>query len=177
MEQIESLSELFHEIGFRLTKIASSGELAQLKRQKSDEAPVPAFYHIVMPSLEKYKFYPKGDEEKAIEFERNLTAILTGMANDTTILNLANPLGSALGKAGFPDLRFYRFLKASGATLRKQIVYMCRYLSSKGNPGNLGEAFELMRNQGSSDAAVRIRRKISRDYYRTLSQSNSIEEK
>lgn len=177
MEQNESLNELFKDLSTKLTKYASNGELAQLKRAKLEETPVPAFYRLIMPALENYRFYPANDETKAVNFEKNLMALLSGMAEDPSILNLGKPLGMALGQAGYPELRFYRLLKAADDQLRKQVSYMCRYLSSKGSPGNLAEAFDLMKSQENSEIGQLIRRRISRDYYRTVYQANKSGEK
>lgn len=176
MEQNESLKDLLKEINFKITKLSSNGELAQLKRQNPDEPPPPAFYRIAMPSLENYKFYPTADEKKAIVFEKNLMVLLCAMASDNYMFNPSVPLGVALSNAGFPELRFYRLLKANEAALRKQVSYMCKYLSSKGVSGNISEAFELMKSQDASEAAQIVRRKISRDYYRSQAFNNISEE-
>lgn len=171
----ESPEELIDAIQFKLKKNASTGEVAQFKRHRIEDCPVPAFYRLVMPALAEYKYYPAANEEKAMKFEKKLMAILAGIADDISIHSSQTPLGRALFRAGFPELRFYRLLKATDDQLLKQIRYMCKYLSSKGVSANLAEAFKLTADDSAKFYEI-IRRQISRDYYRSQSENSSKEE-
>ena len=107
---------------------------------------------------------PKQDEK-----ERLWAALLQGMAM-TAGLHIPNArLGRALVQAGWSELRFVRLMQARGDVLVKEVRRLASFLSSKSQTVDWSDIAQLLFNQ-EGEWAERHRRRIARDYYKTLYQ-------
>lgn len=78
-------------------------------------------------------------------------------------------LGVALAEAGLSELRFERLMRADGERLADEALKAARLLASKGVSADIASFANLIRHDGD-ERGEEIRRRLSRDYFRTLSQ-------
>ena len=152
-------------IAYAMEHYLSNGDLAQLRRVSPEEPYSPALWKMLLSYVpESWTRGPQQDEK-----ERQWAAVLQGMAMTTGLHDLNVPLGQALVKAGWSELRFVRLMQAQGDDLIKEVRRLASFLASKAQTADWSDIAQLLFNQ-EGEWAKRHRRRIARDYYHALYQ-------
>ena len=149
----------------------SPGVLAALRRLDLEDPSDPAFWQVMVASVEPSWTMPSRDLATKDEAERNWACVLNALVLMAGLHQGGRGLGNALAAAGFSELRLSRLLRASGAGLRTEVRLAARYLGSKAEPSNHADLATLVLGRGDPDD--RTRRQIARNYYRTLNANRS----
>lgn len=141
----------------------SSGDMAELRRISPDEPFTPALWRLLMIlDLDESPYWI--DQEK---WERRWATLMMGMANCAGLHDYNMPLGRALAKAGWSELRFVQFMRARDTKLEKHLRRIAQFLSSKNQQANWTDVARLLFFQ-SGNVAENIRLSISRAYYSAI---------
>ncbi|HEY8492046.1 MAG TPA: type I-E CRISPR-associated protein Cse2/CasB [Dehalococcoidia bacterium] len=141
--------------------------LAELRRLEPDDPASPAFWQTLIRYVEPYDA-PPGDEGARRLWERRWAAILGGMARLSH--DPATPAGHALAEAGFSELRLRRLLRSADARLTDELRAAVQFLAATGVPADWRQLAELVLADPGRfpDWAERVRRRVSREYFRRL---------
>jgi CRISPR system Cascade subunit CasB len=144
-----------------------TGDLAELRRISPDEPYTPALWKLLLSYVPDSWTRGRDQDEK----ERRWAALFMGMSlaggsHDPTV-----PLGRALAKSGWSELRFVRLLRARGDRLFHEVRRVAQYLNSKGQSTNWTDVAQLLLNQ-EGEWAEKHRLRIARAYYRTLHEQD-----
>ena len=149
----------------------SPGVLASLRRLDLEDPSEPAFWQVMVTWVEPSWTMPRGGLASRDEAERDWACVLNAMVLMAGFHQTGRALGTALAAAGFSEVRLSRLLRASGPGLRTEVRLAARYLGSKAEPSNHAELASLVLGHG--DPEDRTRRRIARNYYRTLNANRS----
>lgn len=149
----------------------STGDMAELRRVEPDEPYTPALWKLMMDlDLEGTPRWLSQEQR-----ETRWAALLMGMAMTAGLHDYNEPLGAALARAGWSELRFVRLLRSRGTRLVEEIRRMAQYLGSKDERANWVDVGRLLFSQEGSPADS-YRRNIARHYYRALYQKEATAE-
>lgn len=142
-----------------------SNELLAGMRRLTRQAPEgKALFTVLWQDVE-----PLGLEISA-EDEVSWAVLLCALANNARFHNGRERMGAALARAGFSELRFERLLRSPDQMrLLDQVRAAGQYLASKGALADWSEMAEMLNlDHVSDDVLEGRRRRMARDYYRTL---------
>lgn len=146
----------------------STGDLAELRRISPDQPYTPALWKVLLNFVPESWTAGGGRDEK----ERRWATLLMAMGMNAGLHDPSSRFGSALARAGFSELRFVRLLRARDERLVEEMRRLAGFMSSKGAPANWTDAAHLLFEQ-EGDWAERHRRRIARDYYKTVFELES----
>ena len=160
-----TIQSVVGKIAYAMEHHLSNGDLAQLRRASPEAPYTPTLWKVLLTYVPpSWTGGPKQDEK-----ERRWAALLQGMAM-TAGLHIPNArLGRALVQAGWSELRFVRLMQARGDVLVKEVRRLASFLSSKSQTIDWSDIAQLLFNQ-EGEWAEHHRRRIARDYYKTLYQ-------
>lgn len=138
----------------------STGDRAELRRISPDAPFTPALWQ----TLHRLGQHEAPGWIGQSRWERRWATLLMGMAFCTGFHDYGTPLGRALARAGWSELRFVRLLRADGETLEAHLRRVAQYLASKNQPANWADVANLLFYQ-SGETAEDIRLSIARSYY------------
>jgi len=141
----------------------STGDMAELRRVDPEEPYTPALWKLMIENdlSDTPRWLPEHERE------RRWAALFMGMAMTAGQHSFEMPLGRALAKAGWSELRFVRLMRQRDDKLIQEIRRMAQFLGSKEQSADwTGVGHLLFSQQG--DPAEHRRRSIARDYYREL---------
>jgi CRISPR system Cascade subunit CasB len=145
-----------------------TGDVAELRRVSPEEPYTPALWKLLLSHVpESWTAGPDRDEK-----ERRWATLFMTMATAAGLHDPSVPLGTALARAGWSELRFVRLMQDRGQGLAVRLRRLAQYLNSKSQPADWTDVASLLREQ-DGEWAERHRRRISRDYYRTLHRIES----
>jgi CRISPR system Cascade subunit CasB len=147
----------------------SPGDLAELRRMDPEDPGCPGFWKVVVSDLEPAGVLPAGGP-LLDQAERRWAAVLQAMAIAHGFHQPGARLGAALAEAGFSELRFTRLLRARDNGLHDGVRLAARFLAAKGQVADFRGIADLVLSEGRPYSED-VRRRIARDYYRTLQQS------
>lgn len=141
----------------------STGDVAELRRISPERPYTPALWKLLLACVPPpWTAGPDQDEK-----ERRWAALFMGMAMTQGLHTPEVPLGAALARAGWSELRFVRLMRERGDALTAQVRRMASYLGSKSQPADWTEVAHLLLDQ-EGVWAERHRMRIARSYYSTL---------
>lgn len=149
----------------------STGDLAELRRISPNKPFTPALWRTLI-SLEM-ETSPGWISQHM--WERRWATLFMSMAFCPDLHSYEVPLGQALARAGWSELRFVRLMRAEKETLEKHIRRVSEYLANKSQPANWTDVGLLLFYQ-SGDAGERIRLSISRRFYSELYENEKREQ-
>lgn len=141
----------------------STGALAELRRISPQKPFTPALWKLLLDLGEEEPWGGMGRDV----YERRMATLAMGMAFCAGQHDYKVPLGRALAKAGWSELRFVRLMEARGETLETLVRRMAQFLASKRQPANWVDVGWLLIGQ-DWDSAEQTRLRIARSYYGTL---------
>lgn len=147
----------------------SAGDLAELRRIRPSEPYTPTLWRILMNHDIDSDW---GEGAWREEREKRWATIFMGMAHTIDQHDFDTSLGTALAEAGWSEVRFARLMEQRGDDLAYEVRRLAKYLSSKSQDVNWADIAELVLDQ-DADWAESQRRRIARDYYRTLNRLES----
>jgi CRISPR system Cascade subunit CasB len=143
----------------------SSGERAALRRVDPACPVTPALWRVLNQT---HQHAPDGlFEEQKRRWERRWGLLILGMAHVPGLHRYEVPLGEALARAGWSEMRFVRLMEASADALPVLVRRMAQYLASKEQPANWDDVRQLLFSV-DRDYSEDVRLRIARSYYRTL---------
>ena len=145
----------------------TTGNLAELRRISPTEPYTPALWRLLI--LLELGNAPEWIQQKT--WERRWATLMMGMAYCNGLHDFHTPLGNALARAGWSELRFVRLMRASDDALETQIRHIAQFLASKSQAANWADMARLLFYQ-SGDAGENIRIAISRNYYQEQYSQN-----
>lgn len=134
-------------------KHLSSGDLADLRRSADLEMPKAVFWKITTICSD-YDLTQRVDEWRVI---------LAVFAHMKGLHDVNQSLGGVLQKAGYSEARLTKLLNANSITIKRELMTLARFLSSKGVSTNLYELSGLV--LFNHTRGLQVRRKIAQDYY------------
>jgi len=146
----------------------STGDMAELRRVQPEEPYTPALWKL----MEDFDLHGRPRWLDREQRETRWAALMMGMAMNAGLHDYDTPLGEALAKAGWSELRFVRLLRATDTRLIEEIRRMAQYLGSKDQPTDWTDVGRLLFSQ-EGDAADSYRRSVARPYYRRLYQEEA----
>ncbi len=156
-------SSVVGKIAHAIDQQLSSGDRAELRRISPEEPYTPSLWKMLM------SYVPgswTGGSERDVK-ERRWAALLMGMSMTSGMHNPGVPLGEALARAGWSELRFVRLLRSRGDRLFEEVRRISQYLNSKSQEANWTDMADLLLNQ-EGEWAEKHRRRIARHYYHQL---------
>jgi CRISPR system Cascade subunit CasB len=142
---------------------AGSGELAELRRATPRQPWSGALWRLLGDSLAD-EAWPTSDSQRE-QLERRLAALLAAMAASSTLKQGAQPLGAALARAGYSELRLNRLLRASDDKLLDEVRAMAAFMESRSEPIEWSELAKLLVYEPDEERGEHARRFIARRYY------------
>ncbi len=160
-ERSSLVNPLFQEIAYQekilrlvdSVKYLSSADLADLRRSADLELPKAVFWKLTVICSDD-------DLDKRLDEWR---VVLAAFAHKKGLHNVSQSLGSILQKTGYSEARLTKLLNANSTTIKRELMTLARFLSSKGESTNLCELAGLILFNNRMN--VQIRRKIAKDYY------------
>lgn len=140
----------------------SPGDLASLRRARFETGGDPAFWRLAMRYLE-----PTG-WVRTVEDENRWLQILGGMAEMKGLHRGGARLGRVLADAEVAEARVLKLLRAHGEALHTALRAVAHQLASAGHAVDWTGLAELILSDGKTGWEETARRRIARDYYRTL---------
>ncbi|CUI16742.1 hypothetical protein PNK_1125 [Candidatus Protochlamydia naegleriophila] len=134
-------------------KYLSPADLADLRRSADLELPKAVFWKIATICSD-YDLTQLLDEWRVV---------LAAFAHMKGLHDISQSLGSVLQKAGYSEARLTKLLNANSITIKRELMCLARFLSSKGISTNLCELSGLVLFNHSM--GLQVRRKIAQDYY------------
>ncbi len=165
----ESITELVNRIAGHLQRgggFISQGDVAELCRMDPRKPAAPFFK---LSGLLLDELLP-GEVRARERLETLWATIVVGLAHLGELHRPKERLGFALANAEFSELRFTRLLRADEERLVDDLPSLARFLSAKRIVADWSDAAKLV--LASNELAERIRRNLSRDYFRGLSIQN-----
>jgi CRISPR system Cascade subunit CasB len=143
----------------------SSGERATLRRVDPQCPVTPALWRVLGQT---HQLAPdRLPEDQKRRWERRWGLLILGMAHVPGLHRYEVPLGAALARAGWSEMRFVRLMEAGADALPVLIRRMAQYLASKEQPANWDDVRQLLFSV-DRDYGEDVRLRIARSYYRTL---------
>ncbi len=144
----------------------STGDLAELRRISPDKPFTSVLWRLLMElEIDQSPYWIRQQE-----WERRWATMMMCMAHCVGLHNYNTSFGQGLAEAGWSELRFVQLMRAEGQILEKLLRRVAQYLSSKNKKVNWTGAAELIFFQHGKRAQEK-RLDISRDYYKTIYQS------
>ena len=156
-----TLAATVNAVAHSIEKVLSPGDVAALRRLRSDDASSAAFWRVVVTHLEPA--LPNGGPARE-EAERRWAVILQAMAEMENCHAQGARLGRALAAAGIAEPRVLKLLRASGEALFDAVRVTAHYLASTATMSAHVEIARLILSDGHDDGE-RVRRQIARDFY------------
>jgi CRISPR type I-E-associated protein CasB/Cse2 len=150
-----------------LSQSVDAGDLARLRRLSPSELASPAFWKVAVAVLVPAGKLESGGGEPGAR-EARWAAITSMLARLTDVARPGWPLGRALAKAGYSELRLVILLKARGHRLADVLRQLAQFLASRGQPVDPVDIARLILLQKGASGS-RLRSAIARDYYSNLS--------
>ncbi len=139
----------------------SPGDVAALRRMRSEALFSPAFWKLVASHLEP--LLPPGGPVRD-EQEQRWAVVLGAMAELRGLHRPGRRLGRILGESRYAEGRVLRLLRGRGEVLPGAIRTMAHFLASKGQAVDLTDVARLVLSEGGRNEES-VRRQIARDYY------------
>lgn len=160
------LSGAIGRLAHAIDRIVSPGDVAALRRMDPSDPSTAAFWRLRASHLAPAGLLPEADPWRE-DAEKRWATIMIAMAHLSGLHAPGMPLGSALARAGFSELRFVRLLQARGDVLPRLAIESSRFLAAKGQPVDQKGLALLVLSDGWIDpsSTERVRRSIARDYY------------
>src|SRR4051794_4174596 len=141
-----------------------SGQLAQLRRLRSDMPGDGAFWRLLLDHV------PEAVGDRALE--EDWAVVLCGMAimvpyHRPEADDTRGMLGEAMALADVSELRVLRLLRVARDRLPDELIRLARLMASRGRGFDWAEAVRLLRTAGT-DRAEGESRRVARDYYHKL---------
>jgi CRISPR system Cascade subunit CasB len=151
--------------------ILTAGDAAALRRMDPRE-PAAAFFKLEGAVLDTQL---PNEPDARIEAETRWAAIVVGLAHLGMLHKPGIPLGRALVRAQFSELRFARLIRADTERLVDELPMMARVLAAKAVPADWTGAALLLLSLGRRDEET-SRRQLARDFYSaaTLADRNQL---
>jgi len=140
-----------------------NGAIAELRRISPQKPYTPSLWRLLLDLKESE---PWGGLDRDV-YERRMATLAMSMAICVGFHKYDVPLGRALAKAGWSELRFVRLMEARGETLETFVRRVSQFLASKSQPANWVDVGWLLLGQDWK-TAQKTRLRISRSYYGTL---------
>jgi CRISPR type I-E-associated protein CasB/Cse2 len=145
------------------------GDVAQLRRLDPRAPGGSAFWRALTLYVEPHSPL-QSDEARRLGEESAWAAVMRGMAHMSGLHTHGRRLGNALALADLSELRLNRLLRAEGAVAFDELAGVSTLLAARAIPVDWAELAELVLIR-SDDGAERLRRRIARDFYRSLLHS------
>lgn len=153
-----SMGTIVNRIAGAFGREIGAGDLAGLRRLDPDELASPEFWRV-MAAYVPTDALPQHDPYLT-RVERQWAVVLSALAILAGLHERTVPLGAALARARYSELRFVRLLRARDAALANHVRSAARYLAAKGQSADCVGLALLVFSEGET-----VRRQIARDYY------------
>lgn len=162
------------DLGNRLADTAAIGDRAALRRLNYAAPDSPAFWKIVVSTLDQVI---ANDEPDRGRDERRWAALLAGLAeiSGAGLHRSGRPLGEAAAAAKLLEARFTKLLRAHGDALLDQIQPLAHQLVAKGERTDWSDVARLVLSDGAPNEDE-VRRHLAQRYYATLHKSAATKE-
>ena len=162
-----SLPKLVGALAAELADRSTTGDVAELRRLRTEAPGGSAFWRLVVGRLEPAGVLPDADVPWRLDAEKRWAAILNGMARTVGLHRPGLAVGRALAEAEVSEARVTRLLLAHEATLWDALRVTVHHLGTKAIPFDWAELASLLLSDGRSDEDV-VRRRVARSYYRAV---------
>ncbi|MDP2312727.1 MAG: type I-E CRISPR-associated protein Cse2/CasB [Pseudomonadota bacterium] len=143
-------------------KGVAPGDLARLRRLDPDASADFAFWRVMA------RYAPNELARAGEGAERRWMVVLSALATLQGLHDGSKRLGTALGEAGFSELRLSRLMRAEDDALAPEVRAAARYLASKGKSANLVDLAQLVLAP-EGPQAEQVRRRIASAYFSATS--------
>lgn len=164
MSERPSLSSVVGRVAHAIDRVLPSGDVAQLRRLDARNPSSPAFYRLMLSTVEP-NLDLRSDGPARDSADRRWAAVFQAAATLSGLHQINRRLGDALRAAGYSELRLVRLLRAQGDTLFKEIRTCAYFLSAKAEACNLADLARLLIVTDAENSES-LRREIARAYYR-----------
>ena len=159
-----SLAALLGRIAASLEHDTSTGDIAELRRLDPDHPGSPAFWRIVVASLDP-SLPPDGPARS--EALRRWATILRTLAQLTGLHDPRQPLGVGAIESGVSETRFLKLLRATGGTLSDSVRTIGHQLATAGVRVDVADFARLILSDGRADESA-VRERIAYRFYAHL---------
>ncbi len=158
-----TMDSVIGKMAYAVDYALSTGDVAQLRRISPSAPYTPALWKVLLMYVPEAWIAGLDRDAKEQQWAVLLMALATARGSHNTRVSL----GQALAHAGWSELRFVRLMQARNEALFMEVRRVASFLASKAQAADWGDVAKILLNQ-EGDWAERHRRRVARDYYRSI---------